>query len=152
MKRFGLPLLWLMLPLLCVWLFIKGAGSVGRAQSASAEKSIRESVYRAAMTCYACEGAYPESFEYLCENYGVINRFVMVDCSHANSSKQTIKQIKTARSIIRERNKVIGSLMLESYLFEGRSDSGEYGVSRTDNCIGFEDTESLVKDLYDSLG
>ncbi len=88
----------------------------------------------------------------LCENYGVINRFVMVDCSHANSSKQTIKQIKTARSIIRERNKVIGSLMLESYLFEGRSDSGEYGVSRTDNCIGFEDTESLVKDLYDSLG
>lgn len=71
MKRFGLPLLWLVLPLLCAWLFIKGAGSVGRAQSASVEKSIRESVYRAAMTCYACEGAYPESFEYLCENYGV---------------------------------------------------------------------------------
>ncbi len=88
----------------------------------------------------------------LCDDYGIANRFVMVDCSHANSSKQTIKQIQTARDIIRERNKVIGSLMLESYLFEGRSDSGEYGVSRTDNCIGFEDTAALVKELYDSLG
>lgn len=91
------------------------------------------------------------SYLMLCDHYNVKNRFVMVDCSHANSSKQTIKQIKTAQSIIREKNKIIGSLMLESYLIEGRTDCGTYGMSRTDNCIGFEDTEMLIYELYDSL-
>lgn len=30
-----------------------------------------EAVVRGAVSCYAIEGAYPESYEYLCENYGV---------------------------------------------------------------------------------
>jgi hypothetical protein len=30
-----------------------------------------EAIMRGVVSCYAVEGAYPESYEYLCENYGV---------------------------------------------------------------------------------
>jgi len=33
---------------------------------------IEDAIRRAVVTCYAIEGRYPESFAYLCDNYGVI--------------------------------------------------------------------------------
>jgi len=46
------------------------------------------------------------------------------------------------------RNKVKG-LMIESYLIEGTQKISEnvYGKSITDPCLGWEDSEKLVKDL-----
>ena len=32
---------------------------------------VRDAVKRAALTCYAVEGAYPMSLDYLCDNYGL---------------------------------------------------------------------------------
>ena len=46
-----------------------------RAQSGYMTRNVRSSIVRAAAACYAAEGSYPESLEYLEENYGVrINR------------------------------------------------------------------------------
>jgi hypothetical protein len=47
---------------------------VGGADRKSYEEEKRialESLNRAAVTCYAVEGRYPESYEYIKENYGV---------------------------------------------------------------------------------
>ncbi len=61
-------------------LLIFGAGAVftlialSNSQSANEElrqSSIKESISKAAALCYAAEGAYPESLDYLEENYGV---------------------------------------------------------------------------------
>ena len=44
-------------------------------------ESIREAVLRSAVECYAVEGAYPESLEYLIENYGLSvnnSRYIVV--------------------------------------------------------------------------
>lgn len=48
-------------------------GIENTAQNSSAEeiRTAKESVMRAVTACYAIEGSYPESYEYLKENYGV---------------------------------------------------------------------------------
>lgn len=80
---------------------------------------------------------------------------LMVDCSHANSSKKFQNQALVWRSVVEQRARgdanLIG-LMLESNLFEGSQpladDPGKlrYGVSITDACVGWEETESLLRD------
>lgn len=79
---------------------------------------------------------------------------VMVDCSHGNSNKDYRKQETAWKFVIRQRadgNDSIIGLMLESHLFEGNqkmtSDITElkYGVSITDACIAWEDTERLIR-------
>jgi len=38
-------------------------------------EAIRDAVYKRALQCYVIEGAYPESLDYLIENYGLaVNR------------------------------------------------------------------------------
>lgn len=78
---------------------------------------------------------------------------IMVDCSHGNSRKDTSKQKGVFEYCIAEaaggRRSLIG-VMLESNLSAGRQDISEdlsklrYGVSVTDACIGWEETESLI--------
>ncbi len=78
---------------------------------------------------------------------------VMVDCSHANSAKDHTKQSIAFRDVIQQRaagtDGIIG-LMLESHLFAGNQslDSGElrYGVSVTDACIDWAETEVLLRE------
>ncbi len=84
---------------------------------------------------------------------------IMVDCSHENSGKNHKKQGIVIRDIIaqkRQGNKSIFGVMLESNLCEGNQKVEEgkdlkYGVSITDACIGWEETEDLLKELYDFL-
>jgi 3-deoxy-7-phosphoheptulonate synthase len=82
---------------------------------------------------------------------------IMVDCSHANSSKEHRRQIDVAFEVskqIREGNTSIMGLMIESNLKEGNqplSDNLKYGVSVTDACIGWEDTEKLLRQLDQEL-
>jgi len=86
-------------------------------------------------------------------------RFV-VDCSHANSNKDYTKQSVAWNDVIRQRaagNDTIVGLMLESNLKAGKQGLGndlsalQYGVSITDGCIAFEETEELLLGAYATL-
>jgi 3-deoxy-7-phosphoheptulonate synthase len=84
-----------------------------------------------------------------------IREQVMIDVSHGNSSKQFLRQMVVAQSII-ERiaagDRHLTGLMIESHLEEGRQDlvPGQplkIGVSITDACISFADTVPLLHSL-----
>ena len=85
----------------------------------------------------------------------------MVDCSHANSSKQFARQEDVWHSVIEQRIGGTGSLiglMVESHLHEGNQPIPQnlaqlkYGVSITDSCIGWETTERMLTWGYEALG
>ncbi|MFP4144361.1 MAG: 3-deoxy-7-phosphoheptulonate synthase [Phycisphaeraceae bacterium] len=86
---------------------------------------------------------------------------LMVDCSHANSGKRFERQERVWTSILRQRaagnSPVIGA-MLESNLGEGRQDLADdkselkYGISVTDECIGWAKTEELLAEAYERMG
>jgi 3-deoxy-7-phosphoheptulonate synthase len=86
---------------------------------------------------------------------------VMVDCSHANADKKFYNQKLVLRSVVEQRvagARAIIGVMLESNLVEGNQQLGadkrqlRYGVSITDECIGWEETEVLLRETYASLG
>jgi 3-deoxy-7-phosphoheptulonate synthase len=79
---------------------------------------------------------------------------LMVDCSHANSGKKHSQQEEVWRSVIEQRvsgNSGLIGLMVESYLVEGNQSITKnpadlkYGVSITDECIGWETTERILR-------
>jgi len=85
---------------------------------------------------------------------GVSER-VMVDCSHANSSKQYERQVEVAEDIARQieggERRILG-LMVESHLNPGKQDLKPgvplaHGVSITDGCIGWAQTETVLRRL-----
>ena len=82
-----------------------------------------------------------------------MNRAVMVDCSHDNARKQAERQMEIARDVMAQRragNDAIRGLMLESFLVFGRQDDSDeliYGCSLTDPCLGWEQTEALIRSL-----
>ncbi|MBA4261172.1 MAG: 3-deoxy-7-phosphoheptulonate synthase [Comamonadaceae bacterium] len=84
---------------------------------------------------------------------------VMVDVSHANSSKQHRKQIEVAASVgeqIAAGDARITGLMIESHLNEGRQDINpgqplQRGVSLTDACIGWEQTVPVLQGLAQAV-
>ena len=80
---------------------------------------------------------------------------VMIDCSHANSAKAHERQIVVAHDvaarIARGERRVLG-LMLESHLEAGRQELQpgiplKRGVSITDACIGWAQTEDVLGEL-----
>ncbi|RMH34637.1 MAG: 3-deoxy-7-phosphoheptulonate synthase [Nitrospirae bacterium] len=88
-----------------------------------------------------------------------IARPIMVDCSHGNSGKDHTRQVQVARSVIqqfRDGQHAIMGLLLESHLKPGnqkweKGKALEYGVSITDACLGWEETESLLYEMVESL-
>lgn len=88
---------------------------------------------------------------------------LMVDCSHANSNKRHEKQLDVARDLaaqISAGSQRIFGLMVESHLQAGaqkfnagKDDPGKlvYGQSITDACIGWEDSETVLKVLSDAV-
>jgi len=80
---------------------------------------------------------------------------VMIDCSHANSSKQHQRQIAVAQDVagqVAAGDRRIMGVMIESHLEEGRQDivPGQplrHGVSVTDACISFAQTVPLLDTL-----
>lgn len=85
---------------------------------------------------------------------------VMVDCSHANSNKDYTRQKLVWTDVLEQRlagNLGVTGLMVESNLFAGTQPlSGDlknlkYGVSITDPCIGWDETEELILSTYDKL-
>ena len=80
---------------------------------------------------------------------------VMIDLSHANSSKQHARQIAVAQDVARQiaaGDARITGVMIESHLQEGRQDitPGQalaHGVSVTDACISFAQTAPVLQQL-----
>lgn len=81
-------------------------------------------------------------------------RRLMIDCSHENSGKCHIQQAEVARHV----GEYIGSgaagvmgIMLESHINEGKQPLGadlDYGVSITDACMGWAQTEAVLRQLH----
>jgi 3-deoxy-7-phosphoheptulonate synthase len=80
---------------------------------------------------------------------------LMIDCSHANSSKQYQRQVDVARDIAGQigagERRIVG-VMVESNLVEGRQDLEpakplKFGQSVTDPCLGWETSVALLDTL-----
>ena len=102
-----------------------------------------------------------EQVERTCERLkgkGLVSK-VMVDFSHANSEKQFKNQLKVGADVasqIENGSESIFGVMIESHLNEGNQKVGplsslKYGVSITDSCIGWNDTEELLRALAKSV-
>ncbi|HAG21040.1 MAG TPA: 3-deoxy-7-phosphoheptulonate synthase [Pseudomonas sp.] len=87
---------------------------------------------------------------------GIAARLV-VDCSHANSGKDPLRQPAVLAEVIEQRlagDVSLRGVMLESNLFDGCQPlSGElrYGVSITDGCLGWTGTERLLRETAEAL-
>ena len=87
-----------------------------------------------------------------------LGSYLMVDCSHANSNKQFKRQIDVGHDVagqIAGGNRHIIGLMVESHLHEGQQKivAGEkpaYGISVTDACLGWEDSEALLNSFAEA--
>jgi len=85
---------------------------------------------------------------------------IVIDCSHGNSNKDYKLQASVFENIIQqiqEGNTSIVGMMLESNLHEGNQPISKnleqlaYGVSVTDKCIGWEETEKIILSAYEKL-
>jgi 3-deoxy-7-phosphoheptulonate synthase len=78
---------------------------------------------------------------------------LLIDCSHGNCGKNHRRQKTVFEAVLEqaEENKAIAGLMLESHLFGGKQPLGDdrsllsYGVSITDPCLDWEETETLLR-------
>ena len=88
-----------------------------------------------------------------------LTQSIMVDCSHANSNKDHRQQRNVVDSVAQQiaaGNRSITGLMIESHLHEGNQsinnpDGLSYGVSITDACINWDETDSLLRQLAEQL-
>ena len=89
-----------------------------------------------------------------------INPAIIVDCSHSNSGKKADRQERVLNNILDQKRRGVDSIkgfMLESNINHGNQpicenrDELKYGVSITDECIGWEKTEELLRRAYDVL-
>ncbi len=97
------------------------------------------------------------------KNAKKINQKIMIDCSHGNSNKDYRNQSWVLKNIIKqikEGNQSIKGIMLESNINEGSQSINlnyndpnliKYGVSLTDSCIGFQETEKLLQDFKEAM-
>ncbi|MBN1524719.1 MAG: 3-deoxy-7-phosphoheptulonate synthase [Spirochaetales bacterium] len=89
-----------------------------------------------------------------------VPKAIVLDCSHANAAKQPERQARVLRAFLQNRKEGHTSLvgvMLESNLMAGcqvipaDKSSLVYGQSITDPCIGWETTESLLLEAYQTM-
>jgi 3-deoxy-7-phosphoheptulonate synthase len=88
---------------------------------------------------------------------------LMIDCSHANSSKQHERQVEVARDIagqIASGSRNVFGVMVESHLVGGaqkfspgkdQPQSLEYGKSITDACIGWNESLEVLDSLSEAV-
>ena len=103
-----------------------------------------------------------EDLEHLYQEYaakGLQNMALIVDANHANSAKKYEQQPRICKDVLYtcRHNKhilnMVKGFMVESYLEDGCQKIGDgiYGKSITDPCIGWADTERLVKDIAELI-
>lgn len=85
---------------------------------------------------------------------------IMVDCSHGNSQKDHRRQAAVLRDLVAQRRAGRAALigvMLESNLAEGAQSFPRpkkdlaYGQSITDACLGWDETEALLREAHAAL-
>ena len=88
-----------------------------------------------------------------------LRQHVMIDFSHANSSKQYQKQVEVGADVAGQlaagERRVMG-VMIEGHINAGRQDlipgrKLDYGVSITDACLGWAETEGLLETLAEGV-
>lgn len=86
---------------------------------------------------------------------GLVNPVIIVDTNHANSNKKFAEQPRIAKEVMHSRRHssvlkdMIRGFMIESFIEEGAQKVTEnvYGKSITDPCLGWRDSEKLIRDL-----
>ena len=82
---------------------------------------------------------------------------IMVDCSHDNSNKDHERQgvvVDAVANQVVDGNRSIVGIMVESNIEAGNQPIGQdltYGVSITDACVGWNDTEVMLRQLATTL-
>lgn len=80
---------------------------------------------------------------------------LVIDCSHGNSHKDPMKQPEVLKQIVQERHEThVRGIMLESFLVDGHqkiSENMQYGQSVTDGCLGWDQTQCLLKEVAEEL-
>ena len=87
------------------------------------------------------------------------NMAVIIDANHANSNKRYLEQIRISKDVMHSRRvnadirSLVKGIMIESYIEDGAqtAESGVYGQSITDPCLGWEKTERLIYDLAEEM-
>ncbi len=85
--------------------------------------------------------------------------YAMVDCSHANSGKDPLRQPQVVIDVCGQLaggSRAVMGIMLESFLVDGgqNHESGSplvYGQSITDKCLGWERTQPLFTELAEAV-
>jgi 3-deoxy-7-phosphoheptulonate synthase len=99
-----------------------------------------------------------EDLKIFAESYqkrGLTNPAIIVDTNHANSDKKFAEQPRIAMEVMQSRRHssllkdMIRGFMIESFIEEGSQKVTEnvYGKSITDPCLGWKDSEKLIRDL-----
>ena len=84
---------------------------------------------------------------------------LMIDCSHANSGKDPVRQMEVCRDVagqIANGDERIFGVMMESHLVRGRQDVADindmvYGQSITDACMSWDETDILLRELAEAV-
>ena len=84
---------------------------------------------------------------------------LMVDCSHGNSQKLHTNQLKVAKELCRqlsEGSQTVAAVMVESFLLGGNQKPAplgelQYGLSVTDACLCWEESEHLLAMLAEAV-
>ena len=103
-----------------------------------------------------------EDLEHLYQVYtarGLKNPALIVDTNHSNSAKKYAEQPRICKEVLHscrhnaDIRGMVKGFMIESYLEPGTQKIGEhiYGKSITDPCIGWVETERLVKDIAELI-
>jgi len=90
---------------------------------------------------------------------GFVNPAIIVDTNHANSNKQYREQPRIAKEVMQSLEhsesvrKMVKGFMIESFIEEGSQKVSEnvYGKSITDPCLGWRDSERLIRRLAELL-
>ena len=88
------------------------------------------------------------------------NPAVIIDANHSNSNKQYLEQIRIVKEILNSRSintrlkSLVKGVMIESYIEPGNQkigcDNHVYCKSITDPCLGWNESEQLIYDIYKS--
>ena len=99
----------------------------------------------------------------LCEAYAerpeLVNPAAIIDTNHSNSDKDPYQQPRIVKEVIHSMKQhegiksLVKGFMIESYIVDGgqKPGGGCYGQSITDPCLGWEKTETLIKEVADLL-
>ncbi len=97
----------------------------------------------------------------LMRRHGLIPN-ILIDCSHGNSGKDPCRQPEVMRETVGRvlpGTPALVGWMLESYLEGGAQpfpkspgEAARPDVSITDPCLGWDETEALVREVYERLG